>query len=210
MNARGLFLLLMVFALGSGCLNLKPTEDLTRHFLLSVPPDLEPLPGAPAEGLAVGLTPLLLPAYLDSPWLAIRANENEIRYAVSDRWGERLEKGVRRVLAANLSQFLATEQVAAEAWRSTAVAFELTVSLRRCDLFADGRVSVEGRWQLLETANANVVWRDQHRVEHPGPPPDTDPAGAAAALSQALAEFSREIARSVLTAAERATPAAAR
>lgn len=210
MNCRGLFSLLTVLAWGSGCLNLKPAPDLTRHFLLSVPSDLEPLPGAPSGNLAVGVTPLLLPSYLDSPWLAIRENENEIRYAMSDRWGERLEKGVRRVLAANLGQLLATERVAAEAWRSTAVDFELSVSLRRCDLYADGRVLVEGRWQVLETTNANVVCRDQHRVQHSGPPPDTDPAGAAAALSGAVAEFSREIARSVLTAAGRESPTAAR
>lgn len=210
MNCRGFLALLTALALGSGCLNLKPTADITRHFLLSVPPDLEPLPGTPVRDLAVGVMPLLLPSYLDSPWLAIRENENEIRYAMSDRWGERLEKGVRRVLATSLGQFLGTERVAAEAWRSTAVDFELSVSLRRCDLYADGRVWVVGRWQLLETATANVVCRDQHRVQHRGPSPDTDPAGAAAALSGALAEFSREIARSVLTAAQRDAPAAAR
>jgi uncharacterized protein len=190
----------LVLASGSvGCLGLKPARDSTRHLLLSAP-ELPGAPAAPSErpDLIIGLAPVQLPGYLDSPWLAVRQGDNEIRYSGTDRWGERLDQGVRRVLAVQLGRLLAPARVEARAWTPRAVTWELTVEFEHCEVSADGHVRVEGGWRVSRPLSADVGKRGTHRVDRSGPPPEQDPAAAVGALSEALAEFARQTAAAFL------------
>lgn len=183
---------------GSGCFGLRPARDATRHLLLSAPDTGVPASSAEvATNLVVGLAPVRLPAYLETPWVAVRVNDNEIRYSPVQRWGERLDQGVRRVLGVQLGRQLAPARVEARAWAPDQVTAELTVVLQHCENAADGRTVVEGEWRISRPAASETRPGGAHRVELQGPPPDQDPVGAAAALSRALAEFAAQIAATI-------------
>jgi uncharacterized protein len=193
-----LFLTLMLALGGSGCFGLRPARDTTRHLLLSAP--VTDAPPSSAEGrtnLVVGLAPVRLPAYLETPWVALRVNDNEIRYSTVQRWGERLDQGVRRVLGVQLGRQLAPGRVETRAWAPDQVSLELTVILQHCESATDGRVVVEGEWRIGRPSAAETRQGGAHRVELQGPPPEQDAAGAAAALSRALAEFATQIAATI-------------
>jgi uncharacterized lipoprotein YmbA len=202
MRALLLSLPLAVGLVATGCLGFRPARDTTRHFLLSVPAgdagDAGSGTAADASaGLAVGLAPVGLPAYLDSSWVAVRHGENEIVYSATHRWGERLEQGVRRVLALHLERRLAPARIAARSWRPDAVTWEVTVELEHCEVANEGRAWVEGHWRVNRPLSSDVIQYGEHRIERMGPPPDQDPVGATAALSEALAEFARQMAAGI-------------
>lgn len=181
----------------AGCLNLKPTSDPTRHFVLSAV--CKPPAGQPVSDRAVslGLSPVNLPAYAKSPWIAIRTGKNEIQYSDFYRWGEPIEKGVQRVLALNLSALLETDRIGINAWRRDSVDYELAVTLTRFDLEQGGAVRVEAQWQISASrANAPLSVR-QCQIEESTATGTEDPAQIVAAMSQALGEVSQEIAESV-------------
>lgn len=203
MKHRWRHLLLVLTATATGCLGLKPARDTTRYLVLSPPPPAPPSPAsAERPGLALGLAPVVLPHYLDTPRMAVRLGGNEIRYFETYRWGERLDQGVRRVLAAHLAVQLAPTSVAVYAWRPSDVRWELNVELEHCEVSVLGRAQVAGGWRLTRPLSAEVVGQGHHRVEVDGPPPETDPAGAAAALSRALATFADAMAESLAWAGE--------
>ena len=188
-------LLLTLTLAGTGCLGLKPARDATRHILLSAPATDGSGPGlAGRPDLVVGLAPVSLPAYLDTPWVAVRHGDNEIRYSTTHRWGERLDQGVRRVLAVQLGRRLAPARIEARSWTPDAVTWELSVEFQHCEVSADGHVWVEGAWRISRPLSVEVLQRGTHRVEAQGPPPEQDPTGAAAALSAALAGFALQMA----------------
>jgi uncharacterized protein len=195
---RLLFLALTLTLGGSGCFGLRPARDTTRHLLLSAPAMGVTASVAEAPtNLVVGLAPVRLPDYLETPWVAVRVNDNEIRYSPVQRWGERLDQGVRRVLGVQLGRQLAPAHVEARAWAPDQVTLELTVILQHCESALDGRVVVEGEWRIGRPSAVEARPGGAHRVELQGPPPEQDPVGAAAALSRALAEFATRIAATI-------------
>ena len=196
------FLVMLILPLaGTGCLGLKPVQDTTRHLVLSVPAGTTPLlPAWDLPRLTVGLTPITLPGYLESPWMAVRDGDNEIQYSEVHRWGEPLEDGIRRVLALHLEQWLPASRIEARTWRPDAVRWEVFVEFQHCECFRDGRVLVAGRWRFGPPLSLETAGSGEARLELAGPPPEQDPAGAAAALSRALAGFARELAAALAAA----------
>ena len=63
------------------------------------------------QGPAVGIGPLRFPDYLDRPEIVHRSGDNQVHYAVSDRWAEPLKATFSRTLAENLSVLLPTDHI---------------------------------------------------------------------------------------------------
>lgn len=179
----------------TGCLNLKPRPEITRHLVLEPGlPASEPAPAAPSTRLAVGLGAIRLPAYLDRPAVVIRSGGTELRYAEDLRWAEPLDAGIARVLVVELARFRPGILVRSPAWRRADVRAELTVTIERFEVDEAGLATLRARWLVALPGGAGVVRSGTLDRSRPGPTMPADPAGAAATLGALLSELAREVA----------------
>lgn len=202
-----LWLILAACAGLTGCRFLKPARSTARYFVLT------PLAGPGAAGapdrapLAVGVGQVKLPAYLLEKSLAVRQGTNEIEYLPSAFWPERLDHGLQRVLAANLSTLLRTDRIRLSAWRSEDVSVEVYVVLERFDVDSSGHGELIAWWRVLSPGGEKTLQAGESRLARQGPPPASDPGGATATLSDLAGELSQVLAQAIR---ETATPPGAR
>lgn len=151
-----------------------------------------PLPAPAQAGLALGVGPVTLPAYLDRPQLVTRTGQDALNLAEFDRWAEPLKTGVQRVLADNLSALLGTSRVTAFPWgTSQAVRYQVTVDLTRFEGVAGGAVVLGARWRILGSDGAVLLVKQATITEATGA------AGSdalVAAMNRALGALSRDLA----------------
>jgi len=182
----------------TGCLSfLKPARGTARHFVLaSLPAGPGPVAGGAAP-LAVGVGFVKLPAYLFNNSVAVRVGTNEINYLESALWAERLDQGFQRVLGANLSALLPTDQVRLSAWRPQDVSVEVYVAVEQFDVATSGRAILVAQWRLLAPGGGKLLQAGECRLTRPGPAPEADPAGAVATLSELVADLSRQLTEAI-------------
>jgi uncharacterized lipoprotein YmbA len=192
--------LLLALAAGlslTGCFGfLKPAKPTARHFVLTSLPAAEPA-AAPHGSVAVGIGPVKLAAYLFNTSFAVRNGTNEIVYLSSVLWAERLDTGLQRVLAADLATLLPTDQVRLSAWQSADVSVEVYVAIERFDVDAQGHGVLAAWWRILSPGGEKIIKAGETRLTRQGPPPDADPSGAVATLSELAADLSRQLAQAV-------------
>src|SRR5512145_71317 len=132
MNAKpqtlGLLIAVAVCACLTGCGFLKPARATAQHFVLTPVPATGPVTVAPGT-LAIGVGQVKLPAYLFDTSLAVRKGTNEVQYRESVLWAERLDTGVQRVLAVNLSTLIPTDRIRLSTWRREEVSAEVHVAI---------------------------------------------------------------------------------
>jgi uncharacterized protein len=191
-------LLALAAALGlTGCSFLKPARSVARHFVLTPLPAVEPATAA-SGSRGVGVGPVKLPAYLFETSLAVRKGTNEIEYFPVALWGERLDSGVQRVLAANLSTLLSTDRIRLSAWRSDEVSAGVYVVIEQFEVDGSGRGVIAGSWRIVSSDGEKTLQAGRSRFARQGPRPDADLAGTVATLSELLADLSRQLAQAIL------------
>ena len=134
----------------AGCM---AVTDPTRYYLLS------PSPGAPrnvspaaASGAAVGVGPVLIPAYLDRVQMVTRGANDEVEISTYHRWAEPLESGIANVLADNLSAHIGSERIAVFPWRGSVARvldYQVILVVLRFDGSPGRQVNLDTRWRLL-------------------------------------------------------------
>jgi uncharacterized lipoprotein YmbA len=154
----------------------------------------------------VGVALVKIPAYLFKNSIAVREGTNQLAYLEKAVWAERLDRGLQRIFAANLSSLLRTERVSLSAWRAQDVAVEVFVTVEQFDVDRQGRGILIAWWRLLSPGHEKELKAGQFRAVHSGPAPESDPQGAAATMSELAADLSREIAQAVKAAAPNAFP----
>ncbi len=192
----------------AGCLNLKPARPSARYFVLSPlasPASPAPAPAGPAER-AIGLGPLKLPAYLLKSNVAVRKSSHEIEYLENAFWAERVDQGLQRVLAADLTLLLPATQVRLSAWRREEVSQEVYVTVEQFDVDAAGQGVLVAWWRILSPGGEKVLQAGPCRVSRQGPPPGTDPQGATATLSELAAALARNVAQAIRPGAAPGNP----
>jgi uncharacterized lipoprotein YmbA len=181
----------------TGCFGfLKPAKSTARHFVLTSLPAAEPASG-PHSSVAVGIGPVKLATYLFNSSLAVRNGTNEIVYLPSALWAERLDTGLQRVLAADLAAMLPTDQIRLSAWQSADVSVEVYVAIVRFDVDARGHGMLAAWWRILSPGGEKTLKAGESHLTRQGPPPDADPSGAVATLSELAADLSRQLAQAV-------------
>ena len=80
----------------AGCSSTPP-----RYYLLNTL-DLDMQPTTESPNPAIGLETIELPGYLDRARMVRRSGKNTLSVHSLDQWGEPLDEGTQRVLAANL------------------------------------------------------------------------------------------------------------
>jgi len=196
-KVTGWLIALAVCACLTGCFGfLEPARPIARRFVLTALPAATPVTVAP-DALCVGVGPVKLPPYLFDTSLAVRKGTNEVDYLPWALWAERLDRGVQRVLAANLSTLLPTDQIRLGAWRSNDVSAEVYVAIGQFDVDAGGRGVLVAWWRILSPGGEKTLKAGESRFERQGPSPNTDPCGAIAVLSELVADLSRQMAQAI-------------
>jgi uncharacterized protein len=181
----------------TGCFGfLKPAKSTSRHFLLSPLPAAEAT-AAPRSSVGVGVGSVKLAAYLFNASLVVRRGTNEIEYLPSVIWAERLDTGLQRVLAANLTTLLPTDRIRLSSWQTGDVSAEVYATIERFDVDARGQGVLVCWWRVLSPGGENTLKAGETRLTCQGPPPDADPAGAVATLSELAADLSRQLAKAI-------------
>jgi uncharacterized lipoprotein YmbA len=197
---RGTIRSLLAVCLASlaGCATTTPSKFYT---LTPVKATDAPGKGVPAEGgnfLAVG--PVVLPDYLDRPQILTRSEGNEVRLHDTERWAGSLAGDVSRVLTENLSALLSADRVTVVRWSPATqpqppFRYRVGVEILRFEGTAGGTVVLKARYTLYGPDGRKMVSFGESTVREPAGGPDYD--ALVAAMSRALAAFSREIAAAI-------------
>ena len=180
-------------AMAAGCSILSPRPDPTKFYVLTA---TSTGGAAAASNLVIGLGPVKLPAYLEHAEVITRVAPNRLDLSSTDRWAEPLDDNFRRVLAADLTTLIGTDQVLPFPWDlSTKVDYKIEVYVERFERDSSGGA------QLI----ANWIIRDGHsdRVLLTRPADFTESAGSgmensAASLSADLNDLSKQLATAVV------------
>ena len=131
----------------AGCIG---ASEPSRFFVL------RPLPatGEPAAGgdaIAIGVGPVVFPAYLDRPEMVTQISDNELDVDEFHRWAEPLKDNFTGVLAENLSVLVATDRVAVFPWtRATPIDYQVTVQVTRFLGEVGGANTLTARWRIFK------------------------------------------------------------
>ena len=136
-----------LFAL-AGCI--PGATEPSRFFVLS-PLSATSEPAAGEDGIAIGVGPVVFPAYLDRPEMVTRVSPNELNVDEFHRWAEPLKDNFTGVLAENLSVLVATDRVAVFPWtRATPIDYQVTVQVTRFLGEVGGTNTLTARWRIFK------------------------------------------------------------
>jgi uncharacterized lipoprotein YmbA len=163
-----------------------------------------------ARSTVVLIGPVAIPDYLDRPQIVTRNEEGGLVLHEYDQWGGSLKIDVQRVLLENLSVLLSQDNISPVTWRTTAAnVYSVPLSLHRLDAMPGKAVSLEAQWAIIGRDRKSL--EHTHQTEITAPLTGTDYKGIVAAMSTALADFSKDVAaaiKSVLDEDKKALPMA--
>jgi uncharacterized lipoprotein YmbA len=186
----------------AGCGTFSPRADPSRFFTLSSALWGEEVPGRNddnAEKISLGIGPVKFPGYLDRQEIVVRSGPNRFDVSENDRWAEPLDENFTRVLSENLSGLLQTDRIIVYPWsneRKPTYQVEIELLSFETNLAHDAQLSA--RWVVIDGNNKKPLDLQESRLTRPAKEKSTD--GAVAALSEAVGDFSREIAKAVRAA----------
>lgn len=153
-----------------------------------------PAASEPRAILAVG--PIVLPDYLQRRQLVRRGRGAEMQLDEQNHWAEPLDEAVPRIVAANVDG-LAAEVVAVAGARGVVRAdYRLFATVHRFDTDSAGSTVLVVQWGVTGAERATVVAPRTTRYRAAASPAD-QPGAVAAAMSDVLAQFSRDVAEAL-------------
>ncbi len=142
------FFLVFIFAL-SGCVTAPTTA--TRFYVLN-PIDYGTSIVSVTDvtaSLSIEVASLRLPQYLERPQIVTRSSGNLLELAEYHQWGGNLRKNMTRVLAKNISQLLATPNIAISPNRPpTPPDFSVELEVMQFEKDYSGKVHLSTQWRL--------------------------------------------------------------
>ncbi|WP_234086334.1 membrane integrity-associated transporter subunit PqiC [Azonexus sp. R2A61] len=176
------------------------TTPPSRYYVLDTL--AQPAAGSRIDTGSLGIGIVRLPEYLARPQIVARSDGARLQLHEQDRWSEPLEDGVRRVLAENLGRRLGPGQVQQlPPPPGLSIGQRLQVDISRFDTGPDNELRLDARWTLSRGKQQADAHESRIRIATDG----ATPAATVAAMNQALARLSDEIA-----AVAGATPAGSR
>jgi uncharacterized protein len=152
--------------------------------------------GQALNSVSVSIAPVEIPDYLDRPQIVTRNGGTELKLAEFDRWAGSLSDNIATVLAENLAQLLGSDRVFLR-HRVNSGKADFAVALRviRLDCVPGDKVLLKAQWtvhtrQKADSATTNLATFSEA-------PSGGSYEAMASAISQALAQVSRRIAREI-------------
>ncbi len=199
-----------VVLLAAACSSmLAPVPDKSRFFVLT--PISSPaganapltLSAAAAAGPSIGVGPIKLPAYLERREIVTRVGPNRLELSQRDRWAEPVDDNFTSVLAANLGALLGARRVLNYPWyRPANLDYQVAVTVSRFDTDPSGNAQLTASWEIREPASGDVLSSGNADISTPTQSGES----AAATLSRALGDLSRQLADAVQSVRARPAP----
>lgn len=146
-----------------------------------------------ADSIAIGVGPVVFPAYLDRPEMVTRVSPNELKVDEFHRWAEPLKNNFTGVLAENLSVLMGTDRVAVFPWtRATPIDYQVTVFVTQFLGEVGGKNTLTARWRIFRGDGKELLATRQSSFTVQALSDDI--AGLVEAQSRALEELSTAIA----------------
>jgi uncharacterized lipoprotein YmbA len=129
---------------GAGC----ATTPAPNFYQLDQPAKVQ-LSGI-ERGLAIGVGPINVAAYLDRPHIVTWKTEHQLELSEFNRWAEPLKDSILRVIAVNLSNMLETTRVYGLPHKGKAIPldFRVEIDIPRFDGRLGGDALLLARWSL--------------------------------------------------------------
>jgi len=180
-----------------GCGSLSPRPDPSRFFTLSSLQDSKQASNktGTAELISVGIGPIKFPGYLDRQEIVTRSAENRFVVSENDRWAEPLDENFARVLSQNLAVLLPAGRVIQYPWpNSKKPNYQVEIEVLRFEVNSAHDAQLWARWEVGDDSRTPITMKES-RLMRQAKDQTTD--AAVAALSEAGADLSREIADAI-------------
>jgi len=183
--------------LSSGCSVLKPKPDPTQFYVLSaIPTVTAPETSKDLTDSSLHIGPWRFPEYLNTTPMVVKDGVNRLEYLDWHHWAEPLQDGVSRVLAANLSQLLNVPRVAVYPDSLGALpGYGVEFTVYHFEGTLAGELVLEVYWQVKERPAGKVLFAERSRYVVPVIGSTADAAAYAARMSEALRQWSQDIAQ---------------
>lgn len=195
-NKVGLIVFLVEWTF-AGCL-LEAKPDPSKFFALTSLPragSTAKEDSLPLNAPFLGIGPIKIPGYLDREQVVTRISQNRLAIAENDRWAEPLEENFSRVLSENLSVLLQIDRITAYPWeRSQRPTYQVQVDVLRFEPKQEEAVELWARWSILDDARKIVIFKESYFTQ---PAKNRSTEASVAAMSETVAELSREMANAL-------------
>jgi uncharacterized lipoprotein YmbA len=158
---------------------------------------------AARQGPVIALAPVTLPEYLNQNGIVTRNSRNEITRSDSHVWAGPLSEEIGRAVAENLSVLLPTDRVTLSATRrSIPVDYAIDIEIAQFErVESSSTVDLVARWIVFRGDERTVLLMRRSQLQRPVS--GTEYHDTAAAMSDALAVLSEEIASSIVQTRDR-------
>ncbi len=183
----------------SGCIT--PSLHTTRFYVLN---PLDSSAGLVSDTdrkgpLSVEVASLRLPQYLERPQIVTRSSENRLELAEFHQWGGNLRKNMIRVLAGNLSQLLATPDIAISPHGPPAPPdFRVELEVMQFERDSHGQVRLSVQWRLSRGSDRRPLMTRITHLASPDVQTGTDFEHTVSVMSTLMGELSQIIGRTIL------------
>jgi len=100
-------------------------------------------------GQVIALAPVHIPQYLDRPQIVTGLSKNVYKLSETNRWAERLDDNIARVLAQNLSLLMPGEVVLANAnIRAKQASIRVSVAILEFHVDSQGQAGLTAQWNV--------------------------------------------------------------
>ena len=176
----------------------KPKSNPSRIFVLF--PDIEASEqqnSDPSGQISLGVGPVRLPAYLDRREIVMRVAQGRFDLSENDRWAEPLDENLTHVLAQNLSILLGSDQIIPYPWPlDQKPRYRVQIQVLRFECNSAGEAQLSARWAVIDDTGKETPNLKESRLTRPAKEKSID--ASVAALSETVADLSREIAKTVV------------
>lgn len=167
---------------------------------------LEPIRGAESGAAAressrllVALAPVRIPQYIDRPQMVTATATNAYQLSEFNRWAERLDDNISRVLAQNLGVLVPADVISANGSAlARQAALRLTVNIQEFHVDPQGQARVIAQWRVARGDETLVSRTSVYRESAS----TTDYRVMASALNACLNRLSRDVAAGLRSAAK--------
>jgi uncharacterized lipoprotein YmbA len=182
-----------------GCSSFSARSDPSRFFTLSALPPADETRTSDVsnkEKISLGIGPIKFPGYLDRQEIVVRSAQNRFQVSEYERWAEPLDENFTRVLSQNLAILLQTDWVVPYPWLSSRKPnFQIEIEVLHFEPNAARDVQLAARWLVIDGRNKQPLNLKESRLTRHVNQGSID--ASVAALSEAVADLSREIANAV-------------
>jgi len=179
----------------SGCLG--GGGNGVRYYLID-PMDIDAGTDQSARKLAIEISDLHIPQYLERFQIVTRDGDNRLYLSENNQWGENLRKNLMRTLSQNLAGRLATIDIGTPLSRSASMPdFRIQIYISRFERGVDGVVRLNARWQISD-GSEQVLGMHNSDLDSGSTVDEHDYAAIVAAMQDLYAQLCTKIADSII------------